>query len=65
MDTTAFIRKINGEVSRMKPGQTSVSAAQNQTTFNKKPKSDAAKSTKPERAKVPVPGIYSNGLRVD
>ena len=65
MDTTAFIRKINGEVSRVKPGQMPLSTSQNQTTFNKKPKSDAGKSAKPGRAKEPTLGIYNNGLRVD
>jgi hypothetical protein len=63
MDTTAFIRKINGEVSRMKPAQTPVSSAQSQTTFTKKSKADAGKPTKTERAKGSAPGNYSNVLR--
>jgi hypothetical protein len=65
MDTTAFIRKIHGEVSRIKPAQMPVISAQSQTTFNKKPKPDAGKSTKTGCAKESAPVVYRNILRAD
>ena len=65
MDTTAFIRKINGEVSRMKPAQTPVPSALTQTTFTKRLKTDAGKSTKTERAKGSVPSIDRSVLKSD
>ena len=50
MDTTAFIRKINGEVSRMETALPHPPAARADTTFTKKKKlgADMSKSKKRE-----------------
>jgi hypothetical protein len=51
MDTTAFIRKINGEVTRMGAAQAPLPTRHDQTALSKKPELGADRSKSKKRAK--------------
>jgi hypothetical protein len=60
MDTTAFIRKINGEVSRIKPPLTTPSKALTQMSLAQKPNLGAGRSKSTKR-ELPLKEQESQG----